>query len=204
MGQNEMKLEYRGYQGAELRMTNERRLVGHAAVFDQISDMGGGYEEKIARGAFAKTLKTADVRLLINHDGLPLARTKSGTLLLEEDEIGLRFEAELDTTDPDVQRLIPKMQRGDVNQMSFGFYTKRDSWKRNEGGSIRTLEEVELYDISVVTFPAYPQTDVAVRSAQEIYDSYIASLRAQEDAVEIERQRALDARARQIQLGRYR
>lgn len=204
-----MKLECREYMD-EIRMDDEqKRLVGHAAVFDQITDLVS-YEEKIAPGAFAKTLKTADVRLLINHDGLPLARTKSGTLHLEEDDIGLYFRAEVEPNDPDVQRLLPKLRRKDVNQMSFRFYAVKDRWERGNDNrkDLRILEELELYDISIVTFPAYPQTNVNVRSTQEIYDTYVASLRAQGDpggqgdAFEIERQRALAARTRQIQLWR--
>jgi HK97 family phage prohead protease len=85
-------------------------------------------------GAFAATLaKKPDVRLLINHDGLPLARTTSGTLKLREDKRGLHFEAELDATDPDVQRILPKVQRGDLSQMSFAFRTIKDAWRTEDG-----------------------------------------------------------------------
>ena len=141
-------------------------LRGHAAVFNQLSQDLGGFCEQIAAGAFAGALKD-DVRLLINHDGLPLARTASNTLRLAEDGRGLLIEAELDGEDPDVLRLLPKMKRGDLNQMSFGFSVKpggQDWAKDDEGRVVRTLKAVRLFDVSVVTFPAYTATDVAVRS----------------------------------------
>ena len=203
-----MKLEYREFT-LEIRADeNEKKLKGYAAVFDKLSENLGGFREKIAKGAFAKTIEKADVRLLINHEGLPLARTKSHTLALAEDDEGLRFEADLDLTDPDVQRIIPKLRRKDLNQMSFGFYTVSDKWEhpseKSTKESIRTLLEVDLYDISLVTYPAYPQTSVSVRSAQEIYDSYLASLRAQDEAIKAEQRQALEAqRERQIKLWRY-
>jgi len=151
-----------------------KRLSGYAAKFGVLSENLGGFREKIAPGAFADSIRTADVRLLINHEGLPLARTKSGTLKLSEDHAGLRFHAELDGSDPDVARIVPKMQRGDLNQMSFGFYTKRESWNRDDPkNAVRTLLEVELFDVSLVTFPAYPQTGAGIRSPQEIYRDFI-------------------------------
>ena len=102
------------------------------------------------------------MRLLINHEGLPLARTKNGTLLLTEDEVGLRFEAELpDTTE--ARDLWTLVQRGDVDQMSFAFRVIRQKW--NQDRTERTLTEVSLADgdVSVVTYPAYPTTSVEAR-----------------------------------------
>jgi len=119
--------------------------------------------KKIAPGAFRKTLtETPDVRLLVNHEGLPLARTKNGTLRLYEDEVGLRFEADL----PDTQQakdLYALIERGDVDQMSFAFRVIRQKW--NPDRTERTLTEVSLADgdVSVVTYPAYPATSVEAR-----------------------------------------
>lgn len=203
-----MKLEYRAFEGAELRIDDAeqtKRISGYAAVFNGLSENLGGFREKIAPGAFAKTIQTADVRFLLNHDGLPLARTKSGTLKLEEDAAGLRFDAEVEAADPDVQRILPKMQRGDLNQMSFGFYVKKDGWdKTNPQELVRTLYEVELFDISLVTFPAYTQTGAHIRSLKDVYDSYLASLQTQEEANKIGRRQALQAhRERKIKIGGY-
>lgn len=152
----------------ETRADDVLKIEGHAAVFETPTDIGGFFTEVIARGAFADAIKADDVRLLIEHEGLPLARTKSGTLKLEEDDIGLRINAELDGSDPDVRRLAPKMTRGDLNQMSFGFTMSGgvQEWnEEDEDNPIRTIKKVGgLLDVSIVTFPAFPTTDVALIS----------------------------------------
>jgi HK97 family phage prohead protease len=138
------------------------RLSGYAAVFNDDS-VPLPFIERIAPGAFRKTLtETPDVRLLINHEGLPLARTKNGTLRLKEDEAGLYMDADL----PDTQAardLYTLVERGDVDQMSFAFRVIRQKW--NEGRTERTLTELSLADgdVSVVTYPAYPTTTVEAR-----------------------------------------
>ncbi len=138
------------------------RLSGYAAVFNDAS-VPLPFSERIAPGAFRKTLsETPDVRLLINHEGLPLARTKNGTLTLSEDEVGLRFDADLpDTTE--ARDLWTLIQRGDVDQMSFAFRVIRQKWSADR--TERTLTEVSLADgdVSVVTYPAYPTTSVEAR-----------------------------------------
>ncbi len=138
------------------------RLSGYAAVFNNAS-VPLPFIEYIAPGAFRKTLsETPDVRLLINHEGLPLARTKNGTLTLTEDEVGLRFDAELPDTS-EARDLYTLIERGDVDQMSFAFRVIRQ--KFNKDRSERTLTEVSLADgdVSVVTYPAYPTTTVEAR-----------------------------------------
>jgi HK97 family phage prohead protease len=140
------------------------RLSGYAAVFNEDS-VPLPFLERIAPGAFRKTLtETPDVRLLINHEGLPLARTKNGTLRLNEDETGLYMDADL----PDTQAardLYTLVERGDVDQMSFAFRVIRQKW--SEDRSRRVLTELSLSDgdVSVVTYPAYPTTSVEAREA---------------------------------------
>lgn len=153
------------YSNLEVRAENDgRTLVGYAAVWDSPSEPMP-FTEYVRRGAFSKTLNDgADVRLLIDHEGVPLARTSSGTLALEEDERGLRAEAELDPMNPDAARIISALKRGDLSQMSFAFRTIKDSW--NTDRSVRELREVQLYDVSVVTFPAYEETVAEVRNRQ--------------------------------------
>ena len=157
--------EIRIFSLTEIRVIDGANPVveGHAAVFNQKShDMG--FREVIMPGAFAGAVMTDDVKFLLNHRGLPLARTKSGTLRLSEDQKGLAFRAELDASDPDVQRLLPKVKRGDLNEMSFAFSIKDPSsdekWTRDNGETVRSLLKVSLYDVSAVTFPAYPTTDL--------------------------------------------
>jgi HK97 family phage prohead protease len=140
------------------------RLRGYAAVFNEAS-VPLPFIETIAPGAFRKTLsETPDVRLLINHEGLPLARTKNGTLTLTEDDRGLYMDATIaDTSEGrDLYKLV---ERGDVDQMSFAFRVIRQ--KYNEDRTQRTLTEVSLADgdVSVVTYPAYPTTSVEAREA---------------------------------------
>jgi HK97 family phage prohead protease len=151
------------YSNLEVRAAGEgNTIIGYAAIFDSPSvDMG--FTEFVTRGAFTKTLKDgADVRLLLDHEGAPLARTKSGTLRLSEDDRGLRIEADLDPANPLAQTVLSALRRGDMNQMSFAFRTIRDSW--NTDRSVRELREVQLYDVSVVTFPAYEATVAEVRA----------------------------------------
>ena len=138
------------------------RMAGYAAVFNEAS-VPLPFIEKIAPGAFRKTLsETPDVRLLVNHEGLPMARTKNGTMRLSEDEKGLFFEAELANTQ-EARDLYTLVERGDVDQMSFAFRVIRQNWSKDR--SERTLTEVSLSDgdVSIVTYPAYAATSVEAR-----------------------------------------
>ena len=167
------KIEWRHYFGEELRAVEESdgepKIEGYPAMFDKYSEDLGGFVEKIAPGAFSKTLKDgADVRGLWNHDqNYVLGRTKSGTLKLIQDKRGLYMV----NRPPDTQwakDLMVSIGREDVTQMSFGFWVIEEEWRnRKDKPPVRTLKEVELVDVSVVTFPAYPDTSVAVRSMKE-------------------------------------
>ena len=145
------------------------KITGHAAVFDQETVIAGLFREKVAKGAFNDTIKVDDIRALFNHDSNHvLGRNKAGTLKLSEDEKGLAIEVE----PPDTQfarDLMVSIERGDVDQMSFGFRVLHDEWERGEDEEkdLRTLRKVQLFDVSPVTFPAYEGTDVAVRSHDE-------------------------------------
>jgi HK97 family phage prohead protease len=162
-------IEHRSFRIPELRVVDEDsdapKIVGYAAVFNRLSEKLGYFREKISPGAFRNSLKNADVRAVWNHDpNYVLGRTTSGTLRLEEDQIGLRMEADPPETQWAKDFLV-SIRRGDVNQMSFSFDTIRDEWTSNEDATIRTLLEVELYDVSPVTFPAYPDTSVVARNS---------------------------------------
>ncbi len=106
------------------------RVSGYAAVFNQETDIGGYWREVIAPGAFSRAIGRDDVVFLINHDGLPLARTRSGTLTLIEDDHGLKMETMLDPADPDVASIVPKMKRGDLDKMSFSFRATVQEWMK--------------------------------------------------------------------------
>jgi HK97 family phage prohead protease len=140
------------------------KLEGYAALFDELSEDLGGFREKIQAGAFKKSLKKTDVRALWNHDSnFVLGRKSAGTLVLKEDERGLKVKID----PPEAQwakDLMTSIERGDVTQMSFGFRVIKDSWEEKGKQNIRTLDEVNLFDVSPVTFPAYPQTEIQARN----------------------------------------
>jgi HK97 family phage prohead protease len=147
-------------------------LIGYAAVFDTVTDIGGMFSEKVARGAFADAIAASDdVHALFNHDeNIVLGRTKPGTLRLSEDEHGLKVEIDPPDTQ-DARDLIVKMRRGDIDEMSFAWTMQggKEEWDDTVQPPLRTIIKVgELYDVSVVTRGAYPTTDVAVRSLEQV------------------------------------
>ncbi len=168
--------EIRSWPLAEVRVIGSDEgpsISGYAAVFNAPSEtlsdpFGSTWIEHIKRGAFSKTLQERDIRALVNHDpNYVLGRNKSGTLELTENRKGLQVSI----TPPDTQwarDLLTSMKRGDVSQMSFAFSVVHDKWTEGDNRIMsRELQEVQLYDVSVVTFPAYPQTSAVVRSAWE-------------------------------------
>jgi HK97 family phage prohead protease len=165
------ELEYRTFS-FEVRRAEDssNRLAGHAAVFETLADIGGWFREKIARGAFDKTLADhADVKALFNHDpNIVLARTTSGTLKLSTDDTGLFTDIDVAPTTAG-NDLVILVKRGDVDQMSFAFDVLKEEWNEEDPQNpIRTLKEVRLRDISPVTYPAYPTTDISARSAESV------------------------------------
>ena len=163
-----MSKEIRSGEPVEIRAEGDTISVsGYAAVFNSETIIGGSYREQIAPGAFADAIGRDDVMFLINHDGLPMARTKSGTLTLAEDERGLYMSAELDSSDPDVRAIVPKMKRGDLDKMTFAFSPEIQSWDDSGDMPLRTIRQASLYDVSIVTYPAYQDTDIGLRSLSE-------------------------------------
>lgn len=155
----------------ELREDTDKPLAvtGYAAVFGERTAIGPldkwGWEEVVEAGAFSAALdRRDDVTFLIDHEGLPLARTSSGTLMLSQDQRGLRVETELDRQDPDVQRILPKMRRGDLSKMSFAFIAEKETWDESGAHPLRSIGSVRLFDVSIVTDPAYQGTEIGLRS----------------------------------------
>ena len=148
---------------------NSRIVTGYAAVFNSRTLLWEGLEEVISPGAFSRALSSSDVRCLFDHDwSKVLGRTKSGTLRLEEDDRGLKFEVELPNTTV-ANDLIESMKRGDINQCSFGFIPTEETWDYNTDPVLRTVNEVELFEVSIVSLPAYQDTEAALaRSKQEV------------------------------------
>src|ERR1700693_4296511 len=176
MDRKEMAQSLRGREtrvfpaaGLEVRESNgSLGLSGWASVTNRAYDMGV-FKETIRAGAFTKTLSEGpDVQLLMNHEGLPLARTVSGTLRLVEDDRGLKVDADLNPDDPDVQRLMPKVQRGDISAMSFGLRVTRQDWADDYENLEIAEVNIDRGDVSVVNQGANPHAAFSMRDATEL------------------------------------
>ena len=140
------------------------KIEGYFAVFDSIYEIAPGMSESIAQGAFDNTL-SGDIRALINHDTtLVLGRTKANTLELRTDSHGLWGSIDINPNDSDAMNLYSRVERGDVNQCSFGFDILNEETDFREDGSVHwTIKKVKLYECSIVAFPAYQQTSLEAR-----------------------------------------
>lgn len=161
--------EVRTFNVSDIEVRNDdgkNVVVGYGAVFNSESNDLGGFVEYIADGAFDGRLED-DVRFLINHDGLPLARTTNNTLRLSVDERGLKYEADMPDTTL-ANDLMTLLRNGTISQSSFAFTVEEDSWENVEGRNIRTINKVSrLYDVSSVTYPAYNEAgSFALRSLE--------------------------------------
>lgn len=144
-----------------------RHIVGYFAVFNSTYNIAPGMSESIAPGAFSRTLTDQpDVRALVNHDTtLVLGRTKAGTLTLREDDHGLYGDILINPNDQDAVNAWERVQRGDVDQCSFGFNIVAEETDFRDDGAIHwTIKDLDLYEVSVCTFPAYEATNVQARA----------------------------------------
>lgn len=158
-------------------------LEGYAATYEPYDCYGGiergGWIEQIDKRAFDVTLaQNPDVQLLLNHEGLPLARTTSRTLQLSADRRGLKVRAILDASDPDVQRILPKMRRGDLNEMSFAFRVKDQEWDSNYTHRLITEVSLQRGDVSVVSYGMNPDTKASVEALARMSQDELVELRS--------------------------
>lgn len=145
-------------------------IACYFAVFNTPTELYPGCIEQIAPGAFASSL-SGDVRALINHETrLVLGRTVVGTLTLREDETGLYGEIKINEHDSDAMNLYARVQRGDVSQCSFGFDIVAEDYVTSPDGQTCTwtIREVILYEVSIVTFPAYEATSAVARASGDL------------------------------------
>lgn len=158
-------------------------IEGYFAVFNQETELWPGAFEEIAPGAFSETLGN-DIRALTNHDTtLVLGRNKAGTLELKEDSHGLWGRIKINREDSDAMNLYSRVKRGDVDQCSFGFFIQEEKTDWRDDGTVKwTILKVDLFEVSVCTFPAYENTGVQARKAE----------------VEQHKQRLLEARKKQL------
>ena len=149
----------------ETRESEEGLFIeGYFSVFNSTYELWPGATESVAPGAFENTLG-GDIRALIDHETrLVLGRNKSGTLELREDSHGLWGRVKINPNDQDAVNLYERVKRGDVDQCSFGFdIINEDTEVRDDGSVHWTIREVKLYEVSVVTFPAYTETSISAR-----------------------------------------
>lgn len=156
--------------GLELRAEGDgesgQTTKGYACLYDNDTDIGGYFIERFSKGAFTKSLKERDVVALHSHDdGRPMGRMSRDTLRFADDDKGLGFENDLPDTQ-DGRDLATSLDRGDIEGMSFRFRAIKEEW--DESGDIpkRTVIEAELYEITYTAFPAYPDTEVGMRSLE--------------------------------------
>ena len=144
------------------------RIEGYFAVFNTNYEIAPGLSESIAQGAFSRTLQGGDIRALINHDTtLVLARTKAHTLELREDERGLWGSVLINPNDQAAMNLYSRVKRGDVDQCSFGFEIVSEETDFRDDGSIHwTIKDVDLFEVSACTFPAYEATNISAREKE--------------------------------------
>lgn len=177
MGRNSLERRYLSAK-LELRETDTEPVVsGYAARFNELSEELWGFKEKITTGAFSEAIKGADIRALFNHDPSQIvARTKNNTLKVWEDEYGLRYEFTPNIKTTAGRDLVEHLRRGDIDQSSFAFSMEGgvEEWDNSGDMPVRILKKIgQLYDVSPVTYPAYPSTSVGLRSAEEIYKAYM-------------------------------
>lgn len=186
------RTEGRHFSTVEIRQTDDGDPIvdGYATVYDSWYDVFGGpplgWREMFAQGATRKSVvERDDVRLLVNHEGVPLARTRSGTLELESDDVGLRAATPtgVDMRSPAVQEMVSALERGDLDEMSLAFRTTKQEW--NGDYTERIIREVQLFDVSVVTYPANPYTVAQLRSGTFPVDD--ASVTSRTVSVELAR-----------------
>jgi HK97 family phage prohead protease len=166
--------------GATVDLVDDRYIRGYSIVFNVLSEDLGGFRERILPQAVDRSL-SSDVRALVDHDtGKVLGRTRSGTLTLRKDPKGL-----FSTIDPDLEisyarDIVRSVNRGDVTGQSFGFIVVEDNWHMEDGEAVRDVIDMDLKEISVVTFPAYLETTVSM-SAQRSLKEFRQQIKRQYD-----------------------
>lgn len=208
-----MTVERRHVENKQSRVTVQRnesgpnKIVGYAAVFYREGQPGTEFRlwddfyERIARGAFDRAISEKhDARGLFNHDmNHVLGRSSAGTLAYSADEVGLRYEIELPDTST-ARDLLTSIERGDITGSSFAFIPSRTTWTEDEDRVIRTIEDLDLYDVGPVTFPAYEATSTGVRSSER--NQIEQEVEDWRKSIRLERGKKLakNARARAIEL----
>lgn len=169
-----MELELRQVPGLDVRAEGDGApiIAGRGIPYGEWSEDLGGFRERLLPGSFRQSMADDDIRALFNHDpNIVLGRKSNGTLRLSESERGVFYEVDVNTDDADAMSAVARIRRGDITGNSFGFYIEgRDDqeWEERDGMMWRTIKRGRMRELGPQTFPAYPQSDVAVRSAHAV------------------------------------
>lgn len=143
---------------------DDKYIEGYFSVFEQETELWPRCFEKIARGAFDNSIKNNDIRCLFNHDsGFVLGRTASKTLELRVDSYGLWGRVKINPNDSQAMDVYARVERGDISGCSFGFEPKGEDYEERDDGLHWTVNEADTMEVSICTFPAYPQTEIQAR-----------------------------------------
>lgn len=155
-------VEYRAFAECRIEPSTDGVIRGYAIVFDSLSLDLGGFREIIKPEAVDRTLaEAADVRALVDHDASKIiGRTRAGTLSMQKRSKGLYVQIQPDNQISYANDIMRAVARGDVTGMSFGFRTITDNWRMEDGETVRDVLDMRVSEVSVVTFPAYPETSV--------------------------------------------
>jgi len=188
MNENERRFAESGKIEIRKEDAKSDKVEGYAAIFNSTTNLGQ-FDERIAPGAFDDVLND-DIRILFNHDAnFPLARSNKGqgTAKVWVDEIGLKYSFKPGTQSY-ARDLVEAIERGDISQSSFGFTIKDQEWQHRDGRDIRTIKKLDtLFDLSPVSFPAYPDTAVALRSKNNTHKNDTS--KTDESKIAVARQR---------------
>lgn len=165
------------FQTREEQESGDLILSGYFIKFDEETELWPGYFEVIKREGVEKAIKDADIRALFNHDhSLVLGRTGNDTVRLGVDDVGLFGDIIINKDDPQAVGAYARVQRGDVIGCSFGFFPiKINTEERDDGSYLDTILDLEIFEVSPCTFPAYPQTEIAAR--QKDFESQLRANR---------------------------
>lgn len=143
----------------------DKYIEGYFAVFEQETEICDKWYEKISPGAFKNSLSNNDIRCLFNHeDGFVLGRSAANTLELKEDVHGLWGRVKINPDDRSAMDVYARVERGDISGCSFGFFPIKEQYEdRSDGSVLNTIVEADTIEVSVCTFPAYPQTEIQAR-----------------------------------------
>lgn len=165
------------FQTREEQESGDLILSGYFIKFDEETELWPGYFEVIKREGVEKAIKDANIRALFNHDhSLVLGRTGNDTVRLGVDDVGLFGDIIINKDDPQAVGAYARVQRGDVIGCSFGFFPiKINTEERDDGSYLDTILDLEIFEVSPCTFPAYPQTEIAAR--QKDFESQLRANR---------------------------